>query len=304
MKKFLSLLLAAMLCCAVFASCGKEEPEVSPEPSVEVAEGKFSDEDIEEMKKHASEIVLTQEDRDYLVEFAMTLVPMPAALSSVSDLCKSYTEDDEWKNSMQASGEQMREAYENAKALTPTDNCKEMYELAMAGLEAAVLAVEKVGTLQDENDPVLGLASDYFELCHKYIDASTEYMKIVLESQPAPNVPLELTKIEVSKNSIGTPEVSLAISNTGEIGVDAVDIRIEFRDAYGEVVTIRGHQYSILTFQDDTIEPGKSTDEWMWTLYGADTIKTVRVAVEKYHTVDGNTVTIQDTQLQWSEWIG
>ena len=38
MKKFLSLLLAAMLCCAVFASCGKEEQQAEPtaEPSVEV----------------------------------------------------------------------------------------------------------------------------------------------------------------------------------------------------------------------------------------------------------------------------
>ena len=50
MKKFLSLLLAVMLCCAVFVSCGKaeQEPEASPEPSVEVAEGKFSDEEIED----------------------------------------------------------------------------------------------------------------------------------------------------------------------------------------------------------------------------------------------------------------
>ena len=38
MKKFLSLLLAAMLCCAVFASCGKGEQQAEPsaEPSVEV----------------------------------------------------------------------------------------------------------------------------------------------------------------------------------------------------------------------------------------------------------------------------
>ena len=38
MKRFLSLLLAAMLCCAVFASCGKEEQQTDPsvEPSVEV----------------------------------------------------------------------------------------------------------------------------------------------------------------------------------------------------------------------------------------------------------------------------
>ena len=38
MKKFLSLLLAAMLCCAVFASCGKGEQQAEPsaEPSAEV----------------------------------------------------------------------------------------------------------------------------------------------------------------------------------------------------------------------------------------------------------------------------
>ena len=38
MKRFLSLLLAAMLCCAVFASCGKGEQQADPsaEPSVEV----------------------------------------------------------------------------------------------------------------------------------------------------------------------------------------------------------------------------------------------------------------------------
>ncbi len=38
MKRFLSLLLAVMLCCAVFVSCGKAEREAEPsvEPSVEV----------------------------------------------------------------------------------------------------------------------------------------------------------------------------------------------------------------------------------------------------------------------------
>ena len=277
MKKFLSLLLAVMLCCAVFVSCGKaeQEPEASPEPSVEVAEGKFSDEEIEEMKKHASEIVLTQEDRDYLVEFAMKLVPIPASLSSISDLCKSYTEGDEWKNSVQTLSTQMRETYENAKALTPTDNCKELYDLAMAGLEAAVLAAEKIGMTQDKDDPILSLASDYFEICNKYIEAATDYMKIVLESQPAPDVPLEITEVKV-------------------------------RDAYGETIKPYGrYSFYNLTYQEDTIEPGKSTPpEWTWTLYGADNIKTARVAVQKYHTTDGNTVTINDAQLKWSEWIG
>ena len=39
MKKFLSLLLALILCCAVFVSFGtsEQEPGASPEPSVEVA---------------------------------------------------------------------------------------------------------------------------------------------------------------------------------------------------------------------------------------------------------------------------
>lgn len=308
MKKFLSLLLAVMLCCAVFVSCGKaeQEPEASPEPSVEVAEGKFSDEEIEEMKKHASEIVLTQEDRDYLVEFAMKLVPIPASLSSISDLCKSYTEGDEWKNSVQTLSTQMRETYENAKALTPTDNCKELYDLAMAGLEAAVLAAEKIGMTQDKDDPILSLASDYFEICNKYIEAATDYMKIVLESQPAPDVPLEITEVKLGENSIGTTEISFAISNTGEVGIEAVDICVEVRDAYGETIKPYGrYSFYNLTYQEDTIEPGKSTPpEWTWTLYGADNIKTARVAVQKYHTTDGNTVTINDAQLKWSEWIG
>lgn len=307
MRKFLSLLLAVMLCCTVFVSCGKaeQEPEVSPEPSVEVAEGKFSDEDIEEMKKHASEIVLTQEDRDYLVEFAMKLVPIPAALSSISDLCKSYAEGDEWKNSVQTLSAQMRETYESAKALTPTDNCKELYDLAMAGLEAAVLAAEKIGVIEDENDPILSLASDYFEICNKYIDAATEYMKIVLESQPAPDVPLEVTGIALDQDSIGTTEISLMITNTGEVGIDAVQLRVEFRDAYEETVKIYGaYSYATLSYED-MIEPGKSTpSDWVWTMTGVDGIKTMRVAVQKYHTTDGNTVTINDAQLKWSEWIG
>ena len=306
MKKFLSLLLAVMLCCTVFASCGKaeQEPEASPEPSVEVAEGKFSDEDIEEMKKHASEIVLTQEDRDYLVEFAMKLVPIPAALSSISDLCKSYAEGDEWKNSVQTLSAQMRETYESAKALTPTDNCKELYDLAMAGLEAAVLAAEKIGVIEDENDPILSLASDYFEICNKYIDAATEYMKIVLESQPAPDVPLEVTGIALDQDSIGTTEISLMITNTGEVGIDAVQLRVEFRDVYEETIKIYGvYSYATLSYKE-VIEPGKSTPDWVWTMTDVDDIKTMRVAVQKYHTTDGNTVTINEAQLKWSEWIG
>lgn len=304
MKKYFCLLLAVIMCFGIFVSCGKQNVEPSATP--EVAEEKYSDEDIAKMKENAAQLILTQEDMDYLVEFAMNFVSMPEALSSVSNLCKNYTGDDEWKSSMQTLSAQINSTYENAKKLAPTENCKEIYELSMAGFEAANLAVEKIGMVQDKNDPILNLADDYFEICNKYIGVATEYITIALESQPAPNIPLEIEEVALSENSIGTPQISFAIHNIGEVGIDAVDVCVEARNAYGEAIKPYGNYSAYnLTYQEDTIEPGKSTPpEWTWTLYGADDIKTVRVAVQKYHTVDGNTVTIRDTQLQWSEWIG
>lgn len=309
MKKVLALLLAGILCVSVFSACGNPTKNASanpsPSPTPEQVVEKFTDNDIEAIKEKAASIVLTDDDRSFLVDFATALLPVVPALSSVSELCNEDTVvDDEWRGKIKALGEQMETAYKNAELLVPGENCKELCELAMAGIDAAKVAVEKASTATESNDSVLDLTLGYFDLCIKYITAANECIEIVYASQPAPDVPLEIGEVKLSENSIGTPEISLIITNTGEIAVDAVDIRVEARDAYGELIKIYGkYTYFSLTYQDNAINPGgKSADGHIWTLTGVQNMKSVRLAVEKYHLTDGNTVTINEAQLQWSDW--
>ena len=74
MKKVLALLLAGILCVSVFSACGNPTKNASanpsPSPTPEQVVEKFTDNDIEAIKEKAASIVLTDDDRSFLVNFA------------------------------------------------------------------------------------------------------------------------------------------------------------------------------------------------------------------------------------------
>ena len=104
-------------------------------------------------------------------------------------------------------------------------------------------------------------------------------------------------------NSAGTPELYIRFRNDGDVTVDRVDFYVYCYDSYGD--SIKG--YKRYDYDDDwfdeKIRPGEtSSSEWYWGLYGYDGTSRIRMAVHKYHTVDGNTVDIPYGDLQWVEF--
>lgn len=115
------------------------------------------------------------------------------------------------------------------------------------------------------------------------------------------NVEIEVVRLKLIFNSIGTPEVIAQIRNNGNVAVDAFDFYVECTDAYGEIVKGYGtEKYASCTYQETAINPGKtSSSDIAWPLYGFDTAKKVKVAIYKYHTTDGKTIKIPENQYVW-----
>lgn len=113
---------------------------------------------------------------------------------------------------------------------------------------------------------------------------------------------LEIKDIKISSDSIGTPQISTIVKNTGKTDIDAFDVIIKCYDKYDKLLSAYGYgeEYFAGTSQDDIIKSKKTLDnDRYWSLYGFDTASRFEVAIIKYHDVDGNTVNIDDVDLIW-----
>ena len=105
---------------------------------------------------------------------------------------------------------------------------------------------------------------------------------------------------KLSVNSAGTTELDIRFKNEGATAIDRLDFYVECFDTYGERILGYGMYTCADNYYDGTIKPGSSSENgWYWGLYGFDGTTKVRVAIHKYHTVDGETVEIPDSKLFW-----
>lgn len=99
-----------------------------------------------------------------------------------------------------------------------------------------------------------------------------------------------VVRTSITYNSIGTPQAYVTIRNTSNITIDAFDIRICMRNAYGELIEKYG--YGAVSFigvsSDNSIPPGGSY-AGLWTLYGWDTTSSVWARPVRSHTTAGQT---------------
>ena len=104
-------------------------------------------------------------------------------------------------------------------------------------------------------------------------------------------------------NSAGTPELYIRFRNDGDVTVDRVDFAVYCYDAYDDAIKAYGRYDWQDDYFDEKIRPGEtSSSEWYWGLYGFDGTNRIKMAIYKYHTMDGKTVEIPYDDRQWVEF--
>jgi hypothetical protein len=116
--------------------------------------------------------------------------------------------------------------------------------------------------------------------------------------EPANPIAFESSYVERYK---GDPNINLGIKNiSGKKTIDGFTIVFYCKDVYEENIKYKGDGdiYSNYTYTK-TIKPGKSIMAGYVQVEGFSNAKYVYVAVEKFHTTDGNTVTIPESQWEF-----
>ena len=124
--------------------------------------------------------------------------------------------------------------------------------------------------------------------------------------------PIIVQPVKLSVNSAGTPELYVQFKNNTNETIDRLDFYVQCWNTYGEKIKGYGrYDYSDNYYEatsDDyysggPIKPGKSTpSDWYWGLYGFDETRRVKIAVHRYHTLEGSAVNIPDSELFWVEF--
>jgi hypothetical protein len=116
--------------------------------------------------------------------------------------------------------------------------------------------------------------------------------------EPANPIAFESSYVERYK---GDPNINLGIKNiSGKKTIDGFTLVFYCEDVYEEKIKYKGKGdiFSTHTYTK-TIKPGKSIMAGYVRLEGYDNAKYVYVAVKKFHTTDGNTVTIPESQWEY-----
>ncbi|MDF2524228.1 MAG: hypothetical protein K0R31_1869 [Clostridiales bacterium] len=118
---------------------------------------------------------------------------------------------------------------------------------------------------------------------------------------PSNIIQLSIVDVMLSEDLIGTPQIAISLKNSSDYDIDAFDIKVRCYNNYDELVRGYGvEDYYNGTSQDIVIKPGETKDsEGYWSLYGYDTATRFEVAIVKYHTTDGNTNEINNSDLIW-----
>lgn len=121
--------------------------------------------------------------------------------------------------------------------------------------------------------------------------------------KPTPvKIDVTISSVRFGQDAIGTTELYIRFTNEhASETIDRVDFTAKCYDSYGELIKGYGvYEGSNMFFEAQSIRPGKTTSsDYYYTMYGFDGIKSVSIAIQKYHTKSGRTVEISEDDLQW-----
>ena len=108
---------------------------------------------------------------------------------------------------------------------------------------------------------------------------------------------LYVSSITLKKGALGYYEAYIRIKNNLKVAVDRVDFTIYCYDAYGDQL----YQYDYYAYMNCCYAGvisagGQSPSNYYWGLNGFEGVYKIVVTIWKYHTVDGRTVEIPESQ--------
>ena len=173
MKRKLSLLLACMLLCMFFASCGKP---------AEIAVGPISDEEIARMKEKAATVGITVEIGEFSQRLGNVSGSITPHIRSLEKLIADFQPDKKsWKEGVEKALKGFEQGKKSLESVKASSSVEDLQSIALAVCEMYLASCEKL-LLACEKDPEenVKLANDYMLLAKKYLDEQIEYLGILL----------------------------------------------------------------------------------------------------------------------------
>lgn len=244
-------------------------------------------------------ITLTQEDWAGIESLQQKLAALLIPLAELMEVYKDPAYDDAWYKALDEKVASFETSIEEFLSAKSTDNLVDL-KLKMDIVAIRIYnSVEKIKEAAYKKDLDAGIDETEQKELEESQQAVLDYI-----NQMGGESKIEVVSVKLGENVIGGPEITVQFKNNETVAVDAIDFYAECKNAYDQ--TVKGYgtrDYYAGTTQGNNVDSGATSKKWSWDMYGFDTAQSVRVAVYKYHTVDGRTVFVSQDNLQWSEWV-
>lgn len=119
--------------------------------------------------------------------------------------------------------------------------------------------------------------------------------------KPTAKVSCEISIASVKLDSSSViPDLYVVFKNDSKVAVDRIDFEVKCYDAYGSQIKGYGIYDSTECFYDQTIQSNQTSRfDYRWYLNGWDGIKSVEIAITRYHKINGKAVIIPEDQRKW-----
>ena len=110
---------------------------------------------------------------------------------------------------------------------------------------------------------------------------------------------IEISSAKFKKDILGIPELNVVFRNNGNDTIDRLDFCVKCYDIYGDQV----NQAMECNLVDIQLKPGAQTSKYKsWLFSGFDNVKSVEIAVMKYHTTSGKTIEVPMELLEFRRY--
>lgn len=218
---------------------------------------------------------------------------------------KEYTET--FNNYTETHGESLTWSYSGyTYKINGDGNQKTLSKIAQirSGSHPFILTVQrdegssKLTEKIEDVKPAAGLQSS----SKKNASTSTSSNKTKSSTQ---TLDVEVGSVRIEKDSIGNPKLYIRFKNNSSTKtIDRLDFAVKCYDVYGNEIKPYGfYTHTDCFFEEKTISPKKSSPtDWSWTIYGVEGTRSVKIAITKYHTTDGNTVIVPESEYRWKKF--
>ena len=114
---------------------------------------------------------------------------------------------------------------------------------------------------------------------------------------------ITIASVSLGSDSIGNPALYVVFKNNSGATVDRIDFTVECYDVYGRLIKGYGYYDESNCFYDGRISQGRKSDSSQrWMFYGFDGIKSVRIAITDYHTLNGKSVHVPRSSWDYTKY--